>query len=404
MPGLQKIQRALSQTEWLKLIDPSRVIVVAGTNGKGTTCAVLESLLLEANQGVGFYSSPHLICTTERIRLNGKNITEENFVELFKDCEQLIRTCELTHFESLTLMAASYYFSPKWKSNVDFAIFEVGLGGTFDATNAIPHRFCVITKLGLDHQNILGHSIEEIAKNKFGIISKKNIVVHHRLPVEVQDLKLSIQKDLGANFFESDMPNFEVKDQNSLPSYYLKYMGEKFATNLVGARAIENAMTAIATFQILGFDFAANGNALKKVNWAGRMQKVQIQKCEATVYLSGDHNEQGIKSLFELLGDFTYRNLYLVLGVGQDKDVVAMLPFIESAVNCHLYLTQTPFKGRKVEDYPESIRRLAVVSDNNSINLLEAVCQKAQQDDLVVVSGSLYLVGEVLAAVERGEI
>ena len=188
MPGLDKIKRALVKTDWYTKVDPKKIVIVAGTNGKGTTSAALESLLLHAGQRVGFYSSPHLVSTTERIRLNGRDISEAEFLNVFHRCETLIKECELSHFEALTLMAGEYFFGAMNTAPLDFSILEVGLGGTYDATNAFPHKYVVITKLGLDHVSILGSTIQDIAVNKFGVVSNKSIVVHHVLPAEVVEL------------------------------------------------------------------------------------------------------------------------------------------------------------------------------------------------------------------------
>ncbi|MEQ1723805.1 MAG: hypothetical protein ABL930_11560, partial [Pseudobdellovibrio sp.] len=232
MPGLEKIKLALAETDWYADINPNKVVVVSGTNGKGTTCAALESLLLDAKQKVGFYSSPHLVSTTERIRLNGASITESEFLKVFEQCLILIKKFELSHFEALTLMAGHYFFSSQWSLRLDFAIFEVGLGGTFDATNAFPHKFCGITKLGLDHVNILGDNIVEIAKNKFGIVSKKSIVVHHKLPIEVIDLKQQVQKITNSNWVEAENFDLEIKAGTQAPEYFLDYNNRRFPINI----------------------------------------------------------------------------------------------------------------------------------------------------------------------------
>lgn len=396
MPGLDKIKKALEQTNWYASIDPNKVVVVAGTNGKGTTCAALESLLLDAKQKVGFYSSPHLVSTTERIRLNGKSISEENFVKVFEQCSELIKKCSLSHFEALTFMAGHYFFSPEWSNNPDVVIFEVGLGGTYDATNAFPHKFCGITKLGLDHTNILGNDIIEIAKNKFGIITKKSIVVHHRLPDEVIDLKNKVQKETNCNWVTAEPYNLTVKQVNGIPHYFMTYNDKKFEINIPGGRAAENIMTAICLFQVLGFDSDEHFKALNKISWNGRMQKIQLAEIKCPVYLSGDHNEQGVDSLLSILKDFAWKRLHLVVGIGVDKDADVMLKKMSALSNVQLYLTETPFKGRKVAEYPEPYKQQAFFSHAQIKPVISRISEVAEADDLVLITGSLYLVGEVL--------
>lgn len=396
MPGLQKIKSALDLTDWYKKIDPNKVVVVSGTNGKGTTCAALERLLIEARQKVGFYSSPHLISTTERIRINGQQLSQTDFVELFNDCLPLIKKCQLTHFEALTLMAGHYFFSSKWNWDLDFVILEVGLGGTFDATNAFPHKYCGITKLGMDHTNILGSDLVEIAKNKFGIVSSKNIVVHHALPEEVLELKKSTQKETNSNWVESEKYELTIKNNLPAPRYFLKYNNINFEINLLGARAAENIMTAISLFQVLGFDSDIYYKALNSISWPGRMQKTEWPHLKCPLYLSGDHNLQGVESLLEILKDFKWKTLHLIVGIGVDKDADQMLKSFCKLNNVKLYLTETPFKGRKINAYPESYTKMAVEKNADVVALLNVISNHAENDDLVLVTGSLYLVGEVL--------
>lgn len=400
MPSLQKIEKALLQTKWFEKIDPNKVIVVAGTNGKGTTCAALEALLLEAGQKVGFYSSPHLVSTTERIRLNSMSVSEEVFVKIFQQCEELIKKYELSHFEALTLMAGHYFFSDDWSLNLDFIIFEVGLGGTYDATNAFPHKYSVIAKLGLDHTNILGTDLKTIAQNKFGIVTKKGIVVHHAIPEELISLKDEFQRRTNSNWVESDGPQYQVKINKSVPVYEMQFLDLKFPINILGYRAVENIMTAITTFHVLGFSLYGHEQALNKIKWLGRMQKTNWKQMKAKLFLSGDHNQQGIESLIEILKDFKWKTLHLIVGVGLDKDVDKMFEYLLKLPNIKLYLTETPFKGRALENYPALVLKSAVTQNKNVIELLDIVAREAEEDDLCLVTGSLYLVGEVLKSIE----
>lgn len=398
MPGLDKIKRALVKTDWFLKVDPKKVVIVAGTNGKGTTSAALEALLLHAGQRVGFYSSPHLISTTERIRLNGQDISETEFLNLFHRCESLIRECELSHFEALTLMAGEYFFGAAQVNPIDFAILEVGLGGTFDATNAFPHKYVMITKLGLDHVSILGSTLNEIAANKFGVVTKKSIVVHHVLPAEVIGLKARVQKETNSNWVETEKAELSIDVQGPRPRYFLKHtdIGMKFEINIPGPRAAENIMSAATLFQILGFDLSHHVQALKLIQWPGRMQEVKIADIQCPVFLSGDHNLQGVESLIEILKSYRYSRLHLVVGIGVDKQADEMFKLLEKIPNVEFYLTKTPFKGRSLVEYPDAVRKKAVSQSENITEILSAVADKAKADDLCVVTGSLYLVGEVL--------
>lgn len=417
MPGLQKVTKALEQTPWFAGIDPNKVIVVAGTNGKGTTCAALQALLIEAGQRVGFYSSPHLVSTTERIRINGRPVSEAEFVRLFEVCESLIKSCELSHFEALTLMAGQAFFGGS--EALDFIIFEVGLGGTFDATNAFKHKYSAITKLGYDHMSILGTTLPEIASNKFGIVTHKGIVVHQPLSDELRLLKLQVQKMTNSNWVEIEKSELIIKREPVVPSpcnqksvagqtfsaleprYFIRYEGEEFEINIPGQRAHENIMTAVTLFQILGFDLRSHAKALNRIQWEGRMQKVTTRDLRCPVYLSGDHNLQGVQSLIQIVKDFDYKKLHLIVGIGVDKQADEMFNELAQLPNVEFYLTVTPFKGRAIKDYPESIKSVAVYASEDLNSVVQQVALRAEQRDLCIVTGSLYLVGEFLKVIPR---
>lgn len=396
MPGLEKIRAALQHKHWFKELESEKIITVAGTNGKGTTSAALEALLLSAGQKTGLYTSPHLITTTERIRVNGQDITQEQFVELYESNRDLIAQYELTHFESLTLMAADFFFS---YNELDYVIFEVGLGGLYDATNVFPHKTSVITKLGLDHQNILGKSILEIAQNKFGIIKDFSQVIHHQLPVEVEELfKTTIQQTKSKSFKAEGFKLAVTKAQN--PKWILQTIWGNFETNIPGERAAENIMTALTAFQKLGFKPEEHLLSLSQIRWQGRMQKIEWPmklnpELNCPVYLSGDHNIQGVESLIDLLRYYEWETLHIVVGIGVDKNVEEMFELLKKIPNSKIYLTQTPFKGRAVETYPEGIKSIALGQDDDPLKLLNSL--KTNSHDIVLVTGSLYLVGLILS-------
>ncbi len=381
MPGLEKIRSAIVQKKWFATLSPKKIITVAGTNGKGTTCAVLESLLLSAGQHVGLYTSPHLIQTTERIRINGTDISEGVFIQLFLNNKILIEQCELSHFEALTLMAADHFFA----QNLDFVIFEVGLGGTFDATNIFPNGYSVITKLGLDHQNILGDTIQDIARNKFGIIKNNSVVVHHVLPSEIESLKNKNAQWIQAKSVDSEFQNEQ---------WHIQTKWGNALMNMAGQRSAENAGTALTLFETLGFDPRKHLQALNQIRWNGRMQKILWPHIVAPVYLSGDHNIQGIESLIEILKNYQWNQLHLIVGIGHDKSCIEMFQRLFELPRSKIYLTETPFKGRKLNEYPMDVLVKSYHKNENVIDILNQI--STQPNDLVLVTGSLYLVGAVL--------
>lgn len=395
MPGLEKLKQALQHKTWFQNLSAEKIITVAGTNGKGTTCAALQTLLLSAGKKVGLYTSPHLISTTERIRINGEQISEVQFVELYKENKHLIERFDLTHFESLTLMAADCFFA---KNDLDYVIFEVGLGGTYDATNVFPNRYSVITALAMDHQNILGNSVLEIAKNKFGIIKPHSKVFHHPLPAEVIALFSQVLTETHSQAVPAITGHVTTEKSNE-PYWFLHTPWGKTLINLPGQRACDNIMTALTVFEELGFEPQDHLHSLEKIPWQGRMQKIKWPGIQAPVYLSGDHNIQGVQSLAHILQYFEWNELYLVVGIGQDKAAEEMLRILLALPRVKLHLTMTPFKGRSVADYPEELRLKSENENDNVIELLNGL--QTAPNDLVVVTGSLYLVGQVLSELSR---
>lgn len=394
-PGLEKIRSAVTQKSWFNKLDSKKIITVAGTNGKGTTCACLEALLLAAGKRVGMYTSPHLIQTTERIRIQGRDISEVEFCQLFEANAALIESEQLSHFESLTLMAADFFFSELFSQKLDFVIFEVGLGGLYDATNIFPNGYSIITALGFDHIDILGKTLDEIAKNKFGIIKNKNQVIHQRLDVSLWDLK-NIYRHQTESVWTETKP-FTAQESTADLQMVASPWGS-YKINLLGSRAAVNSMTALTAFEAIGFDPAQYLQALATVRWAGRMQKVFLEKYHFPVYLSGDHNPQGVDSLLEIVKQMQSKDFHFILGIGKDKNASDMLKKIFDLPHAKFYLTETPFKGIAVKDYPAEFLRKAQFVHSNIENVFEFIHKQDQitQDSCLIVTGSLYLVGQVL--------
>ncbi len=393
-PSLEPMKRALDRILPRSAFPPERTIVVAGTNGKGSVCATLEALLLSAGQTTGLYTSPHLEETTERIRISGKDISRDDFCEVYTEVLSKTKEIRLSHFEVLTLMAAWIFFSGKITPVVQWAIFEVGLGGLWDATNAIPHQNCIITTLGYDHQNLLGNTLTEITSNKFGIIGPHAHVVHSPLPEEVLPLAEKIKAQTQSRWLEAGAFDLEVSTVNREPQFELKSEWGKAKLALPGNRAAQNTMTALRAFQKLGFRPENHLSALEKVRWPGRMEKIHAPSLPCPVYLSGDHNPDGIRSLIEILKYFQFRHLYIIVGVGKDKDRDGILGPLFDLERASVFLTETPFKGCLIQNYGPWLEK-AANAHADPMKALHDVRNRANSDDLIVVTGSLYLVGAI---------
>ncbi len=373
---------------------PDRVIVVAGTNGKGSTCASLEALLVRAGERVGLYTSPHLVETTERYRLNGVDISQEQFCLAYEQVERDTRSIALTHFELLTLMAAWHFCSGQAIKPVDWLILEVGLGGTWDATNAIPHSTSVITALGMDHENLLGSTIAEIAANKFGIVGPGNLVVHAPLPPEAKPVAEKVRAQTQSHWVESTSFEYSVRSL----VFLIKTRWGKTELALPGLRGAQNAALALTICDALGFNPEPLLPALPQVQWPGRMERVDMKGAPCPVYLSGDHNPQGIASLLELLLYYPRTHLHVLIGVGRDKAFAQMMESLRGLSNSTLYLTETPYRGFALKEYGPTLTQVGG-SWAEPLEAMKQVMQLAKPGEMILVTGSLYLVGKIRGAI-----
>ncbi len=395
-PSLKPMRQALDllipKSSERILWRPEKTVVVAGTNGKGSVCATLETLFKAAGETVGLYTSPHLEETTERIRINGIQLTEDQFCQIYSEIKSHLGNMRLTHFETLTLMAAWSFFSGQLHPPVDRAIFEVGLGGKWDATNAIPHHHCVITQIGYDHQNLLGESLSEIASNKFGIIQKKSLVVHSALPQEIQSLATQIQNETQSNWHPAVPVSNRVEIDKAEPRFYIQSPWGEARITLAGARGSENTATALTYFQKCGYDPSLYLSSLSQIHWSGRMEHQPCFFSPCPVYLSGDHNPDGIQSLIQLLPYYKRKRLFVLIGIGKDKNRDQILEPIFSLPETSIFLTETPFKPLSLQNYQNWLK-LADGAEKNPADALRLILKRATQDDLILVTGSLYLVG-----------
>lgn len=373
------------------------VFLIAGTNGKGTVAKTLETLLAASGERVGLFTSPHIMDTTERIRLGGSDLTHAEFVAVYKTIEPFAKKFELSHFEILTLMMIEAFFGDRIRPKVTCAVIEVGVGGRLDPTRVIPHEYAVITRIGLDHEAILG-PLASIAREKFAITDGARIAIY--APPDENVVASAVfeaqakQRLSGAptQFLEVEPYAHHVSGLPTAPVWSIHTPYGKAALSLLGERAVFNTSIALQTFEASGRNVASVLGALKKVNWPARMELLNFHGRD--IYLSGDHNPQGVKSLESLLHHFDYEKLWLVVGIGKNKDVDSMLKLFAAIPRVELFLTLTPFRALKLEDYGPWLET-ARGADVEPIEALSRAIELAGPNDLVVVSGSLYLVGDL---------
>jgi|SRR3989338_3725337 len=378
--GLENIQNLLD-----KIGNPEknlRCIHIAGTNGKGSVCAMIFYIMKEAGFKVGLYTSPHLKKFNERIRINGHYITDAEIVKYFLKIRQYITN---QSFFEITTAMAFLYFKEK---NVDFAVLEVGLGGRLDATNVVVPLVSVITNVELEHTDILGNKIEKIAFEKAGII-KNNVPAVTGAKYKALEVIKKISKQRNAPLFlakKFDNANF-------------KYLNGSFQQ--------ENkdiALTAIETlreYSSIKIDENQIKNGIERTKWPARLQFIS-----KNILVDCAHNPPGFealkKGLLNIKKQKNIKNIIFVVGILKDKDVKAMLRTINPLISSIIF---TKSKNEKSSNPEQLLKTFNSINKNKSIKTkiienpkkaLNYAKKISKKEDLIVVVGSIYMVGEVI--------
>lgn len=399
--GLDRMHKILQQMDNpnLKL----KGIHIAGTNGKGSTAAICEALSLEYGFITGMNTSPHLVDYRERIRLNGKIIKWEELFSTYKKWETVLEEHEASFFEITTAMAFAIFYA----NQVENSIFEVGLGGRLDGTNPFASTVSVITTISFDHTKSLGDSLQEIAFEKAGIIKKNTPVVLGDLPVIVKRIIKRRAEELNAPVLEFgnnfSISNISVNQTGTSFDYHSHQIDLKNVTvNLLGTHQAYNAACAITAFIMFlntlnrKMEIPKIIDALRKVNWQGRMQII-AQK--PTVIIDGAHNEEGIKALKNnLIKLFPNKKIYFVLAILRDKNIETIIKDI-CEVSHKIFISKNRSKrAAEIDDQVQFVKQYSIPYEvhQNVITAVENAMKSAQDNDIVIISGSLYTIAEVL--------
>ena len=383
-------------------------IHVAGTNGKGSVASALATIFHFAGYRVGLYTSPHLVHFNERIQIDGQPISNDDVVASYEAVRSVHRgEREPTFFEFSTAMA----FHQFGRQGVDWAIIETGMGGRLDATNIMSPALSIITNISLEHQAYLGNTIARIAGEKAGIIKQEKPVVTAASQKSARSVIMNKAVEMKAPVYR--LGN-EFRIRRNPGGNRFQYNGvdgtvwQNMQTSLLGAYQAENAALAMAACEILDLNGSARlpETAIRKGllsnRWPGRLE---ILSNAPTVLLDGAHNMAAVRPLARFLGEqFAGKRITLVSGILDDKAYPDMLrrllPLCSNAV-----LTQ-PKIDRSIP--PEALRKEAekIISDIQVIPDVAAAVNHAIQtsnpEDAVCITGSLYLVGEVKEAIEKG--
>ncbi|MBV8828488.1 MAG: bifunctional folylpolyglutamate synthase/dihydrofolate synthase [Acidobacteriaceae bacterium] len=373
---------------------------VAGTNGKGSTCAMIASGLKAAGHRTGLFTSPHLIEPTERIQIGGEQVTEHQFSEAFETvhrcAEQLVRQNRMdshpTYFETVTAMALVIF-----RQCCDTAVMEVGLGGRLDATNVIEPRLTVITPVSFDHEAYLGNTLEAIAGEKAGILKREVPVIMAKQAKAAEQVITRHAHDLSCPIIRAGKAQPGNVELHAYGSAF-ELNGTRFSCPLPGEHQVQNATVAVLAMRQLGLPEEAIQHGLSETIWPGRLERVRVKP---DFILDGAHNPAGASALAAYIRQFySERPLWLVYGAMRDKAI--------EEVTSQLF----PL-ARKIiltaPDFPRALRPEAILQIARHPNTVTApdlshaieLAAEAPPDAAVFFTGSLFLVGEARALLSR---
>ncbi len=377
-----------------------KTIHIGGTNGKGSCSHTIAAILQSAGYKVGLYTSPHLVDFSERIRVNGEPIDKDyvvNFVEKYKDQFEPLYP---SFFELTTGMAFSYFADQK----VDVAIIEVGLGGRLDCTNIISPDLTVITNISFDHVQYLGDTLEKIAGEKAGIIKKDTPVIIGEVLEETRPVFLNKAKEVGAPIvFAQENPEVTISELEDGWFYLTKSYGQ-FHGELGGYCQMMNTNTVLCAMnELIKLNYRISlkdvwngfGNVCELTGLQGRWQKLSD---EPRIICDTGHNTGGIKYIAEQLRSESYKNLHMVIGMVDDKDISGVLALLPK--DATYYFTKASVKRAMNANDLQKKGADAGLKGNAYETVIEAVnsaIQKSLPEDLIFVGGSTFVVADLLA-------
>lgn len=355
-------------------------IHVAGTNGKGSSSHMLASILQEAGYKVGLYTSPHLKDFRERIRINGETVGKKFVTAFIASNMDFLKANRLSFFEMTVGMAFSYFA----ESEVDIAIIEVGLGGRLDSTNIIIPEVALITNIGYDHTDVLGHSLEKIALEKAGIIKPGVPVVISETQEEIQNVFEKVALERGSIL--------EFADRKPRKLYQTDLLGDYQAKN---TRGVVVAIDRLKNFKVSERDIIAGfENVTRNTGLMGRWQTIGNRP---KIICDTAHNKEGLTLVLEQLSRQEFETLHMVIGFVKEKDLTGVLPLLSQAAK---YYFCSPNVERGLA--PGALREQAVKFDLKGKvypsvgEALKSAKNRASEGDLIFVGGSNFTVAEVL--------
>jgi dihydrofolate synthase / folylpolyglutamate synthase len=387
--GLEKTRELLS-----RLGNPQnsfKSIIVGGTNGKGSTSATLAGILGAAGYKTGLFTSPHLTYFSERFRLNGEQLSDEQIYATLKIIKPLAEQVGASFYEIVTALGCQLFAN----EGADFAVMEVGMGGRFDATNVLEPELSVITGVSLDHTTYLGDTPEKIAFEKAGILRDRLAltgatggalgVIRERAK-EVGSSLLVLDQDIHTTLHQVSWEQTDISVQSGQDEVRVQ-------SPLLGLHQVRNVALAVAAAQSLNIANEAIQKGVTQTKWAGRLEKLLYK--DRLFLLDGAHNPEAAQVVVETLEALNTPPVVLLFGIAKDKDVTHVLETLEEVAS-HVILTKAQLSPRAAE--PLELSELSSKPHAVIPNLHEAVeyaVSVTKPGELILVAGSLYLIGEV---------
>lgn len=371
-PGIDNIRFFVDHLD-LNLLD-IKFIHVGGTNGKGSTCAYLSSIIQESGYKVGLFTSPHFFDFRERIKVNNKKIEKDFITKFIQENIELIEELNLSFFELSFGMSLYYYFEQK----VDYAVVEVGLGGRLDATNIINPILSVITNISYDHTEILGNSLEKIAYEKAGIIKKNTKIIIGERDKKTQNIFIQKADEnfsdiIFASDYKTDFENSEIEYQN------------------------KNIRTAVQVSKNLN-DQNINETSIKKgimnldsnTDFYGRWTIINYNP---KVIFDSAHNESGFSYLSQQLEKLNYDRLFIILSFVKGKDVKKLITYLPKKSLIYFTSSNTE-RSMNYEDIIQCVKE-NINFDKNPMKVYKEVLKQSSSKDLIIITGSNYIAKEI---------
>lgn len=380
--------------------DKLKIIHITGTNGKGSVASFITNALIENNYSVGKFTSPYITNIREEIEVNREVISEDDFAKLASEVRKEVEELDkkevfVSGFEILTSIAYIYFA----RKNLDFAVMEVGMGGRVDATNVMEKSIPVFCHIALDHANILGDTLEKIAKEKGGIIKENSHVFSYPQAEGAKEKLKSLAKEKSSSFNDFDFDEVEIISSNEFGNKFNFRDYKDLETSLVGDHQAYNAVLALMVLDYLRKDYKLDKEKIREgIKKAENIGRIECISRDPLIVVDGSHNLDSIEGIEKSVKKFSYNKLILGFSLLKDKDHKHILEKIEGLAD-KLVLTEIDNDRRTDIDFLEKefkeISSKEIFAIKNRREAVEKTLDLADQGDMILWCGSLYLIKDI---------